>query len=83
MSACSSASHCIKIPINSRSEIDNVPVGFVGDMSIAWISVGHSTNQTKGAKGFVPANHTPPTPYLDASTKPLYAFVSRLVNSLT
>ena len=37
-------------------------------------------NQTKGVNGFVDANHNPPTPHLDGSSKPSYTWVSRLVN---
>ena len=52
-------------------------------ISTSQMPSGYLSNQTKGVNGFVDANHTPPTPHLDASTKPSYTCVSCLVNSLT
>lgn len=49
-------------------------------ISTSQMSSGYLSNQTKGVNGFVDANHNPPTPHLDGSSKPSYTWVSRLVN---
>ena len=58
------------MPISSRSEIVRSPVRFVDDTRVFWTVSGHSQNHTIGERLLRPPNHTPPTPHLDASTKP-------------
>ena len=68
--ACSSAIQCINMPINSRSDIDIRPVGFVEEHKSSLIDWGHSRYHTNGGRFRSPENHTPPTPHLEASTRP-------------
>ena len=68
--ACSSAIQCINIPINLRSYIDIQPVGFVVEHNSSPISLGHSRYHINGGRVCLPENHTPPTPHLEASTRP-------------
>ena len=60
----------MKIPASSRSEIVMAPCGLVDEQKLLRMSGGHGRNQTNGSTSWVPLNHTPPTPHLDASTKP-------------
>ena len=39
--ACSSAIQCMNISINSMSDIDIHPVGFVGGNNLSWIAWDH------------------------------------------
>ena len=68
--ACSSAIQCMNIPISSRSDIEMLPFGFVDEDNSSRIDWGHSKYQTKGGRLFLPENHTPPTPHLEASMSP-------------
>ena len=68
--AFSSASQCMSIPKSSRSEIVILPVGFELVHSCVRTASGHSKNHTNGSSFLVPLNHTPPTPHLEASTRP-------------
>ena len=70
--ACSSASQFMKTPMSSKSDIVSVSDLFWPVHKASLIGVGQAKNQTNGASGLMPGNHTPPTPHLEASTRPLY-----------
>ena len=63
-------SHCRRMPASSNSEIEIEPSGHSSVMS--WLAMlrGHFTNHVTGCKELFRPNHTPPTPHLEASTKP-------------
>ena len=67
---CSRTSQWRSIPVSSKSDIVSDPVLLADEQNWSRISWGHSKNHTMGTTSFVPLNHTPPTPHLDASTKP-------------
>ena len=69
--ASSSASQCIKMPSNSKSEIVMVPDLFALVHSCAETFSGHLQYHTNGVSFREPPNHTPPTPHPEASTSPL------------
>jgi hypothetical protein len=69
---CSSTKEWISMPAIFMSELGMVPVGLSNDTTFCWMSVGHSTRQTKGERARRPASHTPPAPGLEASQYPMY-----------
>ena len=69
---CSRTSQWRRMPVSSRSEIVREPFLFDDEQNWSRISCGHSKNHVIGTTCLVPLNHTPPTPHLDASTKPWY-----------
>ena len=66
----SKARKCMKMPISSRSEMVMLPAGLEAEQSSFRMSSGHGMYHTNGSSGLVPPNQTPPTPHLDASTRP-------------
>ena len=60
------------MPAISKSEFVIVPSGFWKEITLAWMSAGHSTRQTIGERYREPDSHTPPAPNLEASQYPTY-----------
>ena len=64
-------SHNKSRPAISRSELVNVPRGFVNEMTLEVMSAGHWRRNTVGGHPIPSPSMTPPTPKLDASTIPM------------
>ena len=67
----SSTSHPSKTPAISKSEIEIVPFLLLEETKRALIASGHCMRHTVALISLVPLIHTPPTPYLEASTYPM------------
>jgi hypothetical protein len=68
---CPSASHCSRIPANSRSLLVISPFGFEKDTSHSLMLAGNANYHTISCMDFVLLSQTPP-PNLQVSMYPMY-----------